>query len=194
MARAGDELINDITGLRTIFRKTAKDTNGELLQVDWIGNPGWVAGEKHIHLHQEERFEVISGTLRSSIDGKEATHHAGDVIAAPAGSVHTVWNAGNEPVHVRVEFRPALRSETVLECLAALAQDGKTDEHGAPRSLLQAAVMLHEFAPELAPAKPPLAIQRPLFALLGAIGRWRGYRPEYPYRYRRQPAAQPAQS
>jgi hypothetical protein len=34
MAKAGDELVNRVTGLRTIFRKTAKETNGELLQVD----------------------------------------------------------------------------------------------------------------------------------------------------------------
>ena len=34
MVNAGDELVNKITGLRTIFRKTAGDTNGELLQVD----------------------------------------------------------------------------------------------------------------------------------------------------------------
>jgi hypothetical protein len=34
MATAGDELVNAFTGLRTVFRKT----NGELLQVDWIGS------------------------------------------------------------------------------------------------------------------------------------------------------------
>jgi hypothetical protein len=30
MARAGDELVNPITGLRTVFRKTARQTSGEL--------------------------------------------------------------------------------------------------------------------------------------------------------------------
>ena len=39
MARAGDELVNPVTGLRTVFRKTARETGGELLQVDWIGEP-----------------------------------------------------------------------------------------------------------------------------------------------------------
>ena len=34
MARAGDELVNPVTGLRTVFRKTARQTSGELLQVD----------------------------------------------------------------------------------------------------------------------------------------------------------------
>jgi nucleoside-diphosphate-sugar epimerase len=33
MAKAGDELVNPVTGLRTVFRKTAQETSGELLQV-----------------------------------------------------------------------------------------------------------------------------------------------------------------
>jgi hypothetical protein len=61
MAKAGDELVNPVTGLRTKFRKTAQDTSGELLQVDWIGEPGWTTGPDHVHPQQEERFEVLSG-------------------------------------------------------------------------------------------------------------------------------------
>jgi hypothetical protein len=61
MARAGDELVNPVTGLRTVFRKTARETSGELLQVDWIGERGWTTGPDHIHPRQEERFEVLSG-------------------------------------------------------------------------------------------------------------------------------------
>lgn len=32
MAKAGDEMVNPATGLQMIFRKTANETNGELLQ------------------------------------------------------------------------------------------------------------------------------------------------------------------
>ena len=63
MARAGDELVNPVTGLRTVFRKTAQDTGGGLLQVAWIGDPGWTTGPDHVHPHQEERFEVISAFM-----------------------------------------------------------------------------------------------------------------------------------
>ena len=41
LVRPGDELVNPATGLRTVFRETAACTGGELLQVDWIGAPGW---------------------------------------------------------------------------------------------------------------------------------------------------------
>ena len=33
MAKAGDELVNPVTGLRFVFRKTAQESSGELLQV-----------------------------------------------------------------------------------------------------------------------------------------------------------------
>ena len=49
MARAGDELFNPAIGLRTVFRETAQTTGGELLQVDWIGRPGWSTGPDHVH-------------------------------------------------------------------------------------------------------------------------------------------------
>jgi hypothetical protein len=63
MTKAGDELVNPVTGLRTVLRKTAQETSGELLQVDWIGSPGWTTGPDHVHPRQEERFEVLSGRL-----------------------------------------------------------------------------------------------------------------------------------
>jgi hypothetical protein len=39
VARAGDEIVNPVTGHRIAFRKTTRDTDGELLQLDWIGAP-----------------------------------------------------------------------------------------------------------------------------------------------------------
>jgi hypothetical protein len=50
MARAGDELVNPVTGLRTVFRKNAQETSGEQLQVDWISEPGWTTGPDHVHV------------------------------------------------------------------------------------------------------------------------------------------------
>ena len=60
MTQHGDELVNAITGLRTVFRQTARETNGELLQVEWIAEPRWTTGPEHIHPSQAERFEVLS--------------------------------------------------------------------------------------------------------------------------------------
>ena len=189
MARAGDELVNPVTGLRTVFRKTAQDTSGELLQVDWIGEPGWTTGPNHVHPRQEERFEVLSGKLGLRVEGVERVHGAGDVIVAPAGSAHAAWNAGDDEVHVLVDFRPALRTETAFETLAGLARDGKTNKAGAPGNPLRLALVLRHFEDEIYFVRPPLAVQRVIFGTLAGVARLLGYRAEYPYPYARQSEA-----
>ena len=151
MARAGDEMVNEVTGLRTIFRKTAADTGGELLQVDWIGAPGWSAGPKHVHRKQLERFTVISGALGVHVDGAERVYLPGEVAETPAGAVHTAWNAGGagEEVHALVEFEPALKSDVPLETLAGLARDGKVNKAGVPKNPFRLALLVRVYEDEL---------------------------------------------
>jgi quercetin dioxygenase-like cupin family protein len=190
MARAGDELVNPVTGLRTVFRKTARETSGELLQVDWIGEPGWTTGPDHVHPLQEERFEVLSGKLGLRVEGVEHILGEGEVIVAPAGSAHAAWNASSDDeVHALIDFRPALRTETAFETLAALARDGKTNRAGAPRNPLLLALVLRHFEDEIYFVRPPLYIQRVIFGALARVARLLGYRAEYPYRYARSSEA-----
>jgi quercetin dioxygenase-like cupin family protein len=186
MAKAGDELVNPVTGLRTVFRKTAQDTSGELLQVDWIGEPGWTTGPDHVHPLQEERFEVLSGRLGLRVEGVERVHGAGEVIVAPSGTTHAAWNAGDNKVHVLVHFRPALRTESAFETLAALARDGKTNRAGAPKNPLLLALILREYEDEIYFVRPPLFVQRVIFGALARVAHLLGYRAEYPYPYVRR--------
>jgi quercetin dioxygenase-like cupin family protein len=186
MAKAGDELLNPVTGLRTVFRKTAQETSGELLQVDWIGGPGWTTGPDHVHPYQEERFEVLSGKLGLRVEGVERVLNEGEVIVAPGGSAHAAWNASSDDeVHVLVDFRPALLTETAFETLAGLSRDGKTNKAGVPKNPLRLALVLRHFEDEIYFTRPPLAIQRVVFGVLASIGRLLGYRAEYPYHHYR---------
>ena len=191
MARAGDELVNPVTGLRTVFRETADTTSGELLQVDWIGPPGWTTGPDQAHPRQEQRLEVLRGRLGLRAAGVEGHHGAGDVIVVPAGTPHTAWNAGGADVHVLVDFRPALRTETVLETLAGLARDGKTTAAGVPRNPLRFALMLRAFEDELYFVRSPLRVRKAFLSSLAVLGRTLGYRAEYPYPAGRRVTARP---
>jgi quercetin dioxygenase-like cupin family protein len=187
MAKAGDELVNPVTGLRTVFRRTVHDTGGELLQVDWIGDPGWTTGPDHVHPLQEERFEVLSGKLGLRVEGIEHVLGEGEVIVGPAGYAHAAWNASsNDEVHALIDFRPALRTETVFETLARLAHDGKTNRAGAPKNPLLLALILHHYENEIYFVRPPLALQRMIFGALAKVARLLGYRAEYPYPYARR--------
>ena len=188
MAKAGDEIVNPVTGHRIIFRKTTQDTDGELLQMDWIGRPGWKAGPVHVHSYQEETFEVLSGTLGSHVAGVERSHKPGDeVVVVPAGVKHTAWNESDEEeVHALVEFRPAsVRSETMLETVFGLGQDGKLSKAGIPSNPFRLALIVHDYEDQIYLGQPPLAVQRAIFGPLASIGRLLGYRAEYPYPYGR---------
>jgi mannose-6-phosphate isomerase-like protein (cupin superfamily) len=174
-------MFNPVTGQRTVFLQTAADTAGALLQLEWAGGPEWAAGPEHVHRRQEERFEVLAGRARSSIDGVERLHEPGDVFVAPPGAVHTVANAGDGEVRLLVEFRPALRSEDVLETLASLARAGRVKPDGAPRDLVELALLLREYEDEIYLARPPLAVQRLVLGPVAWLARRLGRRPERAY-------------
>jgi hypothetical protein len=65
MARAGEQLYDPVQGDSIEFRETARDTGGALLSGVWtaVGAP-----PMHVHPLQEERFEVLSGTVGIQIE------------------------------------------------------------------------------------------------------------------------------
>jgi quercetin dioxygenase-like cupin family protein len=175
MARPGDEITNSRTGQRMRFLKTSQDTNGELLQIECFNSPGGVREPEHIHPFQENRFEIISGSLMFCIAGNERQVNAGEVVAIPPKVPHFFWNASDQEVHYIQEFRPALQSESFFETLFGLARDGKLNDQGLP-SLFDMAVFVPKFWEEIRVTKPPEVIQKVLFTLLGPVSRRLGYR------------------
>ena len=140
---------------------------------------GAVAGE-HIHPGFQESFQVISGRRGTRVDGVERMLTAGEKAVAVPGTWHDFWNAGEEEAHVLVEFWPLYpRFEQMIGTLYGLANAGKTNSKGMP-SPLQLALTGREFQDVAQFAKPPRAVQRVMFGLLGPIGRMRGYRGIYP--------------
>jgi quercetin dioxygenase-like cupin family protein len=181
---------NPATGETYTFLKRAADTGGELLQLRWSAQPGGEVGE-HVHPLQQERFEVVSGSLTVSINGQEAVCAAGEAIALAPGVRHYFANRSAEPVSAILEIRPALRMETVFESLAGMAHEGETRSDGLPRNLLQLAVFAWEFRDEIRGPRPPYPIQRMILPVLAALGRRLGYRGHHPH-YRADVAGEPA--
>jgi quercetin dioxygenase-like cupin family protein len=176
MARAGDVIENPATGERVTFEETATESGGERLRFEMVFAPQGFVAQEHLHPSQEERHEVISGTLGVIIDGTERLLGPGDSLVVPAGTPHRLVEYGS--VRARFELQPALREVVLVVRFAGLARDGKLGRRGLP-SLLQLAVIAREFAPEGHAVKPPAPIQRALLGPLAAIGRRRGYRPWY---------------
>lgn len=128
MAHAGETIENPVTHDRVIFRLTAQDTKGTLLAFDDVLLVGYLSPPEHVHPRQEERFEVISGSLGVRAGGRDQVLSAGESVGVPPGTPHTIWNAGEGETHLLVEFRPALQTEAFFETMFALARDGKTDK------------------------------------------------------------------
>ena len=170
------EIENPVTGERIVFRKRAKDTNGELLQFDLIIQPHALVQVEHIHARQEERVEVVSGAVRYRLAGREQTLSANQATALPPGVPHTLWNDSDAEAHVLVEIRPALRTETAIETLFGLARDGKTNKRGIP-NILQMSLLAREYETFL--ARPPIAVQKAVLAVLAPIAKGLGYRTRY---------------
>jgi quercetin dioxygenase-like cupin family protein len=178
MAYAGQILDNAITGERIIFRRTAADTDGELLAIDLILAPDGGVPGAHVHPSQEERFEVLSGTMKFRLGRKKIVAKAGDTVIVPPGSTHKFANAGDEPAHVRVEVRPALKMEQLFETTVALARDGKTNGKGMPKPL-DLALFIREYEDEVRAAFPPAPIVKAVMAPLAWMAKRRGHAERY---------------
>jgi quercetin dioxygenase-like cupin family protein len=176
IAPTHETIENPVTHDHITFRVTARNANGARLEFDDFLLAGYISPPGHIHPKQQERFQVISGMLAVQIAGREQILLVGESIIVPPGAPHTIRNANESETHVRVEFTPALRTETFLRSMFALARDGKTDYQGRP-SLLQFAAGASEFGMYV--TKPPIILQKILFAVLGPMARMLGYRAFY---------------
>jgi quercetin dioxygenase-like cupin family protein len=178
MAKPGDMIENKLAGDRIVFLQTARETKGDLLELECFVTPGGEGPPEHIHPHQEERFIVLSGALTIRIAGTERTLGAGEECAVPPGTIHAWSNRGDSETHMRIELRPAGRMENFLEAIYGLVQDGKLPPKSLS-SLLQVGVVLSEFHDADIVKVVPLPVQK----ILGFFGRLMGYKCDYPYPY-----------
>jgi mannose-6-phosphate isomerase-like protein (cupin superfamily) len=189
---AGDSIENPVTGERLVFRKTSRQTNGEAVLLEAFVRPSGFVAARHVHPHQEERFDVLRGTVGFRIGRKTVVAGPGQTLTVPAGTAHTFWNAGDDVVHFTCEVRPALQFEQLIETMFGLATDGKTNRKGMPNPLRLAVIARHHFDDVRLPF-PPAWMQRIGLALGAPVGKLLGYKPMY-VSAPTAPAAEGAQS
>lgn len=173
MAYAGQTLENPVTGERITFRRTSADTGGALVEIDLELAPDGAVPGTHVHPKQEERFEVMAGTMKFRLGLRKVVAHAGEVVVVPPGAVHNFANAGDEPAHVRVTMTPALKMEELFETTVALAKEGRVNRRGMPKPL-DLALFVERFEDEARAPFPPAAVVRVLFAPLRYVAKRRG--------------------
>ena len=174
MASTGQAVVNGATGERVIFQQLACHTAGALVRGDGFMGLGVGVRGRHIHPNQEERFEVVEGLIRFQVGRQNRVARAGEVIVVPAGTPHTLRNAGESDAQFIFEFRPALNIETFLENAFAMLS-----VRGPGTSLpmiLEFSELTAHYRREFQLAPFPL---RWVTTLAAPFGRLAGYRPRF---------------
>jgi hypothetical protein len=104
---------------------------------------------------------------------------AGDTLDIPRGTVHSMWNPGDEPVRATWETTPGGRTLDWFRTIDALHREGRVAKNGMPGPLAFA-VLLNEYDDVFRLAAVPRPVIRPALAALAVVGRLRGYSPAPP--------------
>ena len=99
---------------RVIVLKSAEDTAGELFRCEYIALVVSPPPRDHIHTHQEERLEVVEGTVRCRVAGREYVLEQGRVMVIPPGTPHAVWNEDRLGSRSISEYRPAMNAQAMF--------------------------------------------------------------------------------
>jgi quercetin dioxygenase-like cupin family protein len=144
---------------------TIRQATPELLEAEVHWTHGGKLPPAHLHPAQDERFEVLEGTLRVVLDGRERTLSAGEAVEIPRGASHRMTAAGDEGARAIWQTRPALRT---IEWWAALdAERSRRGGGDPPLPVMARLVRAHEA--ELRLQLLPAPLQGPLLRLLAAL-------------------------
>jgi len=168
-----DTIVNPITGYTITFLEASE----ELFRFREIALPSTYGPALHVHPQQEERFEVIRGSIEFVMGTQKIVCRPGESVVVPVGVAHTFKNAADGESEMFGEYRPGLpeHSRRFFEVYFALARAGQTDLKGLP-SIWQIAVEMPTMSDHVRLASPPWAVQRFVLALLRPIARLMGYR------------------
>jgi uncharacterized protein YndB with AHSA1/START domain/quercetin dioxygenase-like cupin family protein len=157
-------------GIRVKVLRSAADTGGELLEVEVEGRPRGFLAQRHIHPTQTERLEMVSGSIKVGMNGREHLLNEGDWIEIPPGTPHTQAPVGDGPGTVRIQVRPAGRTQQFLDQLSSLSRERKITRFGFPRPAAAATLIL-EYADTGRAASPPLGVQRAIARTIQRLAR-----------------------
>lgn len=117
-----DRTINDpFTGQRLSFLEIAGETDGRSLRAEVRLEPGGFV-PRHLHLRQDERIEIVAGSIRYRTRHVDRIMGPGDSTAVPRRRVHRVANAGSGEAVFVLEVRPARHIEQTMRSMFAVGR------------------------------------------------------------------------
>jgi quercetin dioxygenase-like cupin family protein len=162
--------IDNGAGERLTFLAIRSDEEGEYQEARNSVSPG-SGPPMHVHHLQEEVLTVESGTMGwQRLSEEEHLARAGETVAFAPGDVHRFWNAGDDELVCSGVVRPPDNLEYFLTRIfeSTRANGGKR-----PR-LFDAAYLLTRYRSEFGMADIPRPVQRVVFPIVVAVGRFFG--------------------
>ena len=145
-------------------------TGGDLLRFTFCMRGDASPPPVHVHPRQEERLEVVSGSVLSISGGVRRVLGPGGTFSTPPGEPHTVGPAGDGAVQMIVEFRPSLGFERFAERMFALDRAGHLNANGRGSPLRLATAKPHEA--EFFMPRVPIELQRSIMRAVDRLDRW----------------------
>lgn len=159
------------------FLETAKETNGERVSLKSTIHSTGKLVPNHLHVFQDETFDVISGQLTILLDGQLTVLTEGETTTLPKNVPHNHYNNGPGIVTYIHSVTPALDFEYLIENLVGLAADGKSKN--GKYGLIQELVTLKYLDSKAYLSDIPIGIQKLMMNIIAPIGRLLGYRAIY---------------
>jgi quercetin dioxygenase-like cupin family protein len=168
----GQVIDNPISGERIVIRTTAAESGGQVLAFDLFLPPGAKVPARHVHPVQAEQFTVIEGRIRFRVGRRSIVAVPGETVLVPPGTAHWFGNTGAGVALTRVEVRPALRMQQLLERAGGMSLERHLPGIRMPR-LSDLAVVLLDFQREIAVPNVPAGLVRTVLTPLAWLGRRR---------------------
>ncbi|MEY3368213.1 MAG: hypothetical protein RI973_1368 [Bacteroidota bacterium] len=159
------------------YLETAADSQGQRVVMRATIHQKGQLVPNHLHLLQDETFEVVSGKLTVLSEGKSRTFSAGEKVTLPKNMPHNHYNNEGEPVIYLHTVTPALDFEYLIENLVGLAADGKGKD--GKYGLVQELVTLKYLDSKAFLADIPIGVQKILMNTVAPLARLFGYRAIY---------------
>lgn len=126
---------------KVTFVKTSKETGGEYTMVEVELGPGG-GTPFHAHTSFDEHFIAVDGELGIAVEKKKIILYPGDSTIAPVGKFHRFYNPGKKDIRFLVKIVPSCEGfENSLKIGYGLAEDGKANKKGIPKSFSHIALL-----------------------------------------------------
>lgn len=121
MTQADCTIDDPLTGQHLSFLRVAGETTGRSLRAEVRLEPGGFV-PRHLHLRQDERIEILAGSIRYRTRGEDRIMGPGDTAAVARRRIHRVANAGSGEAIFVLDVRPARHIEQTIRSMFAVGR------------------------------------------------------------------------